>query len=119
MAYQPQLLPARSADALMKGLDNHFGETASLDPAVTADISAYLTANAADAGGKKNRLLRRLDDSVTPLRISEMPWWTRAHNDSRPRPTSAPAWTPPPIASPATKPLTPATTARKKATEKT
>ena len=47
MAYQPQLLPARSWDALMKGLDNHFGETASLDPAVTADIGAYPTANAA------------------------------------------------------------------------
>lgn len=85
MAYQPQFLPTRSWEALMKDLGNHFGESAALDPAVTSDITAYLTANAADAGGKKNRLLRGLDDNVTPLRISEMPWWTRAHNELSPK----------------------------------
>lgn len=81
MVFQPQLMPARSWEAVIKGLDNHFGETATLDAAVATDIAAYLTANAADAGGKKSRLLRRLDDTVTPLRISEMPWWVRAHDE--------------------------------------
>jgi hypothetical protein len=81
MVYQPQMLPARSWEALMQGLGDHFGESAALDPAVAADITAYLTANAADANGKKSRLLRRLDDTVTPLRITEMPWWKRSHGE--------------------------------------
>ena len=65
----------------MSGLDDHFGEVATLDAAVVADITTYLVANAADAGGKKSRLLRRLDDTVTPLRITEMSWWIRSHNE--------------------------------------
>jgi mono/diheme cytochrome c family protein len=79
MAFQPQMLPARSWQAIMGDLANHFGENAQLDAAVTADITAYLVANAGDAGGKKNGMMRRLDDKETPLRITEMPWWVRSH----------------------------------------
>jgi hypothetical protein len=79
MAFQPQFLPARSWEAIMGDLANHFSENAELDDAVRADITAYLIANAADAGGKKNRLLRGIKDSQTPLRITEMPWWVRSH----------------------------------------
>lgn len=80
MAFQPQMLPSRSWKALMTGLDDHFGENAQLGDAVAADISTYLMANAADANGKKNRLMRRIKDTDTPLRITETPWWVRAHN---------------------------------------
>lgn len=79
MAFQPQMMPARSWEAIMSDLANHFGENAELDPAVAGDITAYLMANAADAGGKKNRLLRGIKDGDTPLRITEMPWWVRSH----------------------------------------
>jgi hypothetical protein len=34
----------------MGGLDQHFGENASLDPATQADILKFLLANAADSG---------------------------------------------------------------------
>ena len=78
MAFQPQMLPARSWQALMSDLTNHFNENAQLDDAVAADITSYLVANAADANGK-SRILRGLKDSETPLRITEMPWWIRAH----------------------------------------
>lgn len=81
MAFAPQMLPARSWKALMGGLANHFGENAQLDPAVAADITSYLVANAADAGGNgKSRWMRRLKPDVTPLRITETPWWIRAHS---------------------------------------
>jgi len=38
---------------VMGGLDQHFGENASLDPATQADILKFLEANAADAGPSK------------------------------------------------------------------
>ena len=47
-AYQPGLLPARSWEQLMGGLDSHFGDNAELLPADRKAITDYLTANAAD-----------------------------------------------------------------------
>ena len=83
MAFQPELLPARSWAALMAGLDNHFGENATLDPATSKEILAYLQAHAADAGGgdrrHHNETLRGLSRSETPLRITETPHWIREH----------------------------------------
>ncbi|MCB1377961.1 MAG: diheme cytochrome c [Alphaproteobacteria bacterium] len=79
MAFQPQLLPARSWETLMGKLDDHFGENAQLDDAVAADITAYLVANAADAGGRKSNILQGIKSSETPLRITETPWWIRKH----------------------------------------
>ena len=46
-AYQPGLLPAQDWDRLMGSLDTHFGDDATLDPAVAKDLLDYLTANAA------------------------------------------------------------------------
>src|SRR4051812_22331997 len=67
MAFQPELLPARSWTALMAGLDNHFGENASLDAATSQAILAYLQAHAADVGGgyghHHNHALRGLSSS--------------------------------------------------------
>ena len=40
MAFPPQMLPARSWEALMGDLANHFGENAQLDAAAAADIKA-------------------------------------------------------------------------------
>ncbi len=76
MAYPPGLLPQRSWQALMGDLANHFGEDASLDEPVRKEIEDYLVANAADAGG---RSIRGLKADQTPLRISELPWFTREH----------------------------------------
>ena len=80
MAFQPQMLPKRSWEAIMGDLANHFGEDASLAPDVQADVTTYLVANAADAQGK-SRWMRRLADNVTPLRITETPAWIRAHSE--------------------------------------
>jgi hypothetical protein len=81
MVFQPQMLPARSWEAIINGLDDHFGENAALDPKVADDIKAFLMANAADAPGVKSRWARGLDAADTPLRISETPRFARAHRE--------------------------------------
>lgn len=79
MAYSASFLPARSWQAVMARLKDHFGENASLDEATTKHITDYFVANAANAGGRSSRVLRRLASTDTPLRISETPWWIRHH----------------------------------------
>lgn len=80
MAYPAGLLPARSWWAVMGGLNDHFGENASLDAKMTATITDYLVANAADAKTNRSKVTRGLDAAVTPLRISDLPWWHREHD---------------------------------------
>lgn len=79
MLYPAGLLPARSWQALMGNLKSHFGDNAELDETTRQRITDYLVANAADAGGRSAGLLRGVPDGATPLRISEMPWFTREH----------------------------------------
>ena len=80
MVFPPQLLPARSWVAVMDGLNNHFGETATLDPTVSKDIKDYLIAHAADSAGGEHHALGGLSANDTPLRITETPAWIREHN---------------------------------------
>jgi Dihaem cytochrome c len=80
-AFPPQFLPARSWQAIMAGLDNHFGENASLDADTAKQITDYLVANAAGPGSP---VLRGLDPQETPLRITETRLWNRIHHEIRP-----------------------------------
>jgi hypothetical protein len=59
MAYQPQLLPAKSWRRLLGDLSNHFGTDASLDEAARQEILAYYVAQAS-----------RLTGAQAPLRIT-------------------------------------------------
>jgi mono/diheme cytochrome c family protein len=80
MAFSASFLPKRSWRKIMKTLDNHFGEDASLDAKDAKDIRKWLEANAADTGGGRNWILRGVPANATPMRITEMPWWQRQHN---------------------------------------
>jgi mono/diheme cytochrome c family protein len=80
-AYAPVFLPARSWMAIMGDLANHFGEDASLPADKQAIILAYLVANAADSNAGNKRILRGIASDVTPLRITELPWWKRRHDE--------------------------------------
>lgn len=80
MAYSASFLPARSWQAVMAGLEDHFGENASLDEATAKHITDYFVANAADAGGRSSRVLRGLNSKDAPLRLSDTPWWIRRHD---------------------------------------
>ena len=81
IAYHPSLLPRASWVALMAGLDDHFGENASLDPETRRHIASYLAANAAEVYDTKpaNRL-RRIDPEK-PFTITATLFWTRTHGD--------------------------------------
>ncbi len=85
VAYPPSLLPKASWRRMMSGLDKHFGENASLDPATQADILKFLEANAANSGSK---VLRRMAANEAPLRITETRWFVHEH-DEVPRATWA------------------------------
>jgi hypothetical protein len=83
VAYPAGLLPERSWRAIMDGLDRHFGENAGLDPATRKTITDYLVANAADR--ERARTARRTAPSdATPLRITELDWFQREHDEVRP-----------------------------------
>lgn len=79
MPFQPQFLPMRSWTALMNDLGSHFGDDATLDDKTRQEILTYLQANAGDAPGMPTRYLRGLPASQTPLRITQTPFWVRAH----------------------------------------
>ncbi len=85
VAYPPSLLPKASWRRMMSGLDKHFGENASLDPATQADILKFLEANAANSG---NKVPRRMAANEAPLRITETRWFMHEH-DEVPRATWA------------------------------
>ena len=72
IAYPPQLLPAQSWQRLMAALDRHFGTDASLDPAITAEISLFLEQHAGRG-------------SADTLRISETRWFVREHREVSPK----------------------------------
>ncbi|HUZ62766.1 MAG TPA: hypothetical protein VMU82_03530 [Acetobacteraceae bacterium] len=80
MAYPPQLLPARSWQAIIGHLRHHFGEDASLGRATTARILTYAVGHAADSPFGNPEILRGLPSAQTPLRITDLPIWKRIHD---------------------------------------
>jgi len=82
-AYQPGLLPARSWQKLMATLEDHFGDNAELETDVQQALTDYLANNAADLSPDKfsKKLVRRLSEDKTPLRITEMPYFVHEHDD--------------------------------------
>jgi hypothetical protein len=84
MAFQPQMLPQRSWVKIMDTLGDHFGEDASLDKATAEGIKNYLVENASDAGWWSGKFMRGVRDDWVPLRITEIPYWVREHNEEVP-----------------------------------
>ena len=76
MLYPAGLLPASSWSALVAGLDNHFGENASVDVATAAKLANYLKQNAEPAS-------RGSATGATVLRITELDWFKRRHGKNR------------------------------------
>jgi mono/diheme cytochrome c family protein len=75
-AYPPGLLPARSWQRLMGGLERHFGSDATLDPATVSELSAWLQQHAGRA--------RRVADSPPQDRITRSEWFERKHRAIEP-----------------------------------
>lgn len=81
IAFPPSMLPAASWKRMMGGLENHFGDDASLDAETTAAITRYLVDHAGDTSGQASKLLRGLRPGDAPLRITELPKWVREHDE--------------------------------------
>lgn len=81
LAFAPSMLPASSWKRMMADLKNHFGDDASVDAKLTARITDYLVANAADTGGYRysQELQRGVSANNAPLRITELPKWVKEH----------------------------------------
>jgi mono/diheme cytochrome c family protein len=73
VAFPPRLLPAESWRTVMSGLDKHFGSDASLDPAATREIGAFLQKNAGSN--------RHTSSGKPVLRITETRWFVREHDE--------------------------------------
>lgn len=84
--YHPSLLPQRSWKKMMANLPNHFGENASLDEKVRADIEQFLSANSADKSNNRRaqKFLRSIPANEAPLRISETEYFKRKHDEISP-----------------------------------
>jgi len=81
-AYQPGLLPVRSWQKLMSNLENHFGNNAELEAKVQQTLTDYLVKNAANfSRAKFSVIVRGLSKKQTPLRISELPYFVREHDE--------------------------------------
>ena len=87
MAYPAALLPGSSWRKIMSGLEQHFGDDASLDPASTSHITRYLVDNAADAADTRHtrKMMRGVDTTNAPMRITELPKWISEHREISPR----------------------------------
>jgi cytochrome b len=80
-AFHPSLLPADSWRQIMAGLDDHFGEDASLDPATAQSIAQWLSANAAETWDSEAANRFRILAAGQPLRITTTPYWVAKHEE--------------------------------------
>lgn len=75
-AYAPGLLPARSWQRTMDGLDQHFGTDASLDAATTQQLSAWLQAHAGT--------YKRVREEPPQDRLTRSAWFEHKHRQINP-----------------------------------
>ncbi len=82
LAYPPGLLPVKSWQGIMAGLEDHFGENAELDNESSTHILAYLEQYALAPGQQTRigKLIRNIPDNP-PLRITELPAFINAHEE--------------------------------------
>ena len=78
-AYHPSLLPRSSWRRIMAGLDEHFGEDASLDEETAARITSFLTTYASEEWDSEAANELRKTDAQKPLEITATPYWKQRH----------------------------------------
>jgi len=84
MAYPPGLLPARSWEKMMAGLEDHFGENAELDATTATELTRFLLDNSADVVPnyrRSRKITRELPNESTPLRITELAYFRHEHRE--------------------------------------
>ncbi|MEZ5839722.1 MAG: cytochrome b/b6 domain-containing protein [Hyphomicrobiales bacterium] len=79
IAFHPSLAGAAEWQSMLKGLDRHFGEDATLPPETVNRLATYLLANSATEYDTKAANWFRRRDPADPLRITATPFWKRRH----------------------------------------
>ncbi|MDP1686971.1 diheme cytochrome c [Hydrogenophaga sp.] len=72
-AYPPGMLPARSWERVMSGLDQHFGTDASLDAATVTQLGQWLQTHAGT--------YKRVNEEPPQDRITRSSWFERKHRN--------------------------------------
>ncbi len=80
-AYHPSLLPEPSWKKVMTGLEDHFGEDASLDEDTVKEISRYLQTYASEKWDTEAANNLRLVSRKNPLAITASAYWKTRHSD--------------------------------------
>lgn len=80
MAYHPATRPAASWQVMMTGLQDHFGEDASLPQETAAQISTWLRRHAADTTDSKPATLWAGLRDTTPVALPDTAQWKRLHD---------------------------------------
>lgn len=83
LAFHPTLLPSRSWVRLMNEQGQHFDSDLGLDAATLAALLSFMTGNAAERHQTEpaTKIDLSLKADVTPLRITETPYWIKKHRD--------------------------------------
>ncbi len=80
-AYHPSLLPANSWHKLMTGLEEHFGEDASLDKDVSKGLSDWLQKYASEKWDTEAANNLRQLDLKNLISITATPYWKKRHSE--------------------------------------
>ncbi len=80
-AFSPVLLPARSWSKVMAGLDDHFGDDASLPEETSSEILKWLEAASAERAltEPSKKILGSIGEG-SPMRITETEYWKGKHS---------------------------------------
>lgn len=81
LPFHPSLLPIDSWKQMMAGLEDHFGEDATLDDDTVVEIVTYLTRYGGEAWDTEASNRFRITDPSRPLEITATPYWIRKHAD--------------------------------------
>ncbi|OHC75664.1 MAG: hypothetical protein A3G18_00465 [Rhodospirillales bacterium RIFCSPLOWO2_12_FULL_58_28] len=81
MVFNPEMLPAKSWETIMKGLKNHFGKEVGLDEATVGKILSYFTGRSSDMSGSQNgrTFMEGINREEPPLRIIDTPRFKDKH----------------------------------------
>lgn len=80
--FHPTLLPKASWEKLMAGLENHFGEDATLDPEDSNIITTFLMQNASESSRLEPsyKIRSSIPEGEVPIAITQTPYWIMKHN---------------------------------------
>jgi len=81
MAFPPNALPEKSWKIMMAGLQDHFGDDASIEESSRKGIEDYLVKNSAEKSLEEAsiKFIRSIGKENPPLRITEIRYWKEKH----------------------------------------